>query len=269
MVLFEPAAGSTFEELEQKYETLSLIQKGGNGAVYGGIRKADGLVVAIKHIPKKRVRMCRLINAYLVPLEVVLMQQVGGRQGIISLLDWYSLEREIVLVMERPVPCMDLFDYIYGKGQMEEAEAKNILKQLVDAASTMDAANIFHQDIKLENVLVDSSGEVPRVWIIDLGNGCFGTTSVHTHFFGTADLAPPEIAACGEYKANPTTVWQLGILLYEILHCAPFQPEEFFPERQIDARLSHTCQDVLSACLTRDPDARATLSQLQRHPWFH
>ncbi|XP_061620747.1 uncharacterized protein LOC133473200 isoform X2 [Phyllopteryx taeniolatus] len=124
--------------------------------------------VAIKHIPKRHVCMCQFINgnAYLVPLEVVLMQQVGGRHGIISLLDWYSLDKEIVLVMERP--CMDLYDYVYEKGQMEEAEAKNILKQLVDAAVTMDAANVFHRDIKMENVLIDTSSDFPRVWIIDL-----------------------------------------------------------------------------------------------------
>ncbi|XP_061621379.1 serine/threonine-protein kinase pim-2-like [Phyllopteryx taeniolatus] len=105
----------------------------------------------------------------------------------------------------------------------------------------MDAANVFHHDIKMENVLIDTRSDFPRVWIIGLGNGGFGTTLVHKNFFGTIDLAPPEVAACGEYKANPTTVWQLGTLLFEILHCAPFEPEEFFLRREIDARLSHTC----------------------------
>ncbi|XP_061671451.1 serine/threonine-protein kinase prk-2-like [Syngnathoides biaculeatus] len=87
------------EKIQQKYETLSLIQKGANGKVYGGIRKMDGFMV-------------------------LLMQQSGQMKGIISLYDWYSLDQEIVLVLERPVPCMDLFEFIHGIGQMDEAQAK-------------------------------------------------------------------------------------------------------------------------------------------------
>ncbi|XP_061697550.1 serine/threonine-protein kinase pim-2-like isoform X2 [Syngnathoides biaculeatus] len=228
-------------------------------------------MVAIKIIPKRTVRTCYFLDGnYLeVPFEVILMQKIGQRKGIISLYDWYNLDQEIVLVLERPVACMELFAFILENGQMDEAQAKNIFKQLVDAAVTMNAANVFHRDIKMENVLIDTTSEVPRVWIIDLGNGCFGTALPHKNFIGTSGFAPPEVAACGEYKATPTTVWQLGILLYEILHCARFESEDFFLEREIDSRLSHTCQDLLSACLTRDPDARATLSQLQQHPWFH
>ncbi|XP_061658805.1 serine/threonine-protein kinase pim-2-like [Syngnathoides biaculeatus] len=271
MAAFFPAAGTTFEKIQEKYETLSLIGEGGNGAVYGGIRRTDGLMVAIKLIPKTRARMCYFVNGdYLeAPFEVMLMQKIGQRTGIISLYDWYSLDQAIVLVLERPAACVDLFDFIQEIDQLDEAQAKHIFKQLVDAAVTMNAADVFHRDIKLENVLIDTSSEVPRVWIIDLGNGCFGTSFAHKNFFGTSGFAPPEVAARGEYKADPTTVWQLGILLYEILHRAHFEPVEFFPERRIDARLSHACQDLLSACLTKDPDARATLSQLQQHPWFH
>ncbi|XP_061677478.1 serine/threonine-protein kinase pim-2-like [Syngnathoides biaculeatus] len=96
-------------------------------------------------------------------------------------------------------------------------KTKNVFKQLVDAAVTMHAANVFHRDIKMENVLIETSSKVPRVWIIDLGNGCLKTSSVYKNFFGTTELAPPELAARGEYKADPTTVWQLGTVLYEIV----------------------------------------------------
>ncbi|XP_061670196.1 serine/threonine-protein kinase pim-2-like isoform X3 [Syngnathoides biaculeatus] len=135
---------------------------------------------------------------------------------------------------------MELFDFIHGNGQMDEAQAKNIFKQLEDAEDTMDASDVFHRDIKLENVLIETSSVVPQVWIIDLRSGCFATSLVHKSVFGTTELALPEVAACGEYKANPTTVWQLGNLLYEILHGAYFEPEEYFLRRQIDTRISHS-----------------------------
>lgn len=43
----------------------------------------------------------------------------------VSLLDWYDLEQELILVLERPVPCMDLFTYIWSEGgSLKEEEAK-------------------------------------------------------------------------------------------------------------------------------------------------
>lgn len=36
-------------------------------------------------------------------------------------------------------------------------------------------------------------------------------------FGGTEDFAPPEFFTDGRYEAVPTTVWQLGTLLYEML----------------------------------------------------
>lgn len=43
----------------------------------------------------------------------------------ITLLDWYELEQEIILVMERPVSSIDLFQYVINSGSsISEQEAK-------------------------------------------------------------------------------------------------------------------------------------------------
>ena len=70
-------------------------------------------------------KLCQL------PLEVVLLLIVGqagrvrgearvgeggGGQAAVELLDRYELDQELIRVLERPVPIVDLFDYIQERG---------------------------------------------------------------------------------------------------------------------------------------------------------
>lgn len=49
----------------------------------------------------------------------------AGTSAPISLLDWFDLGQELILVLERPVPSEDLFDYVESNGgSLEEDEAK-------------------------------------------------------------------------------------------------------------------------------------------------
>ncbi len=65
-----------------------------------------------------------------VPLEVALILKAtdgpesAGSSAAVSLLDWYDLEQELILVLERPVPCVDLKQYLEENGSLQEQEAK-------------------------------------------------------------------------------------------------------------------------------------------------
>lgn len=65
-----------------------------------------------------------------VPIEVAMLLKLGPRAAAetcaaVTLLDWYDVDYELILVLERPVPCMDLIDYISSKGfSLQEHEAK-------------------------------------------------------------------------------------------------------------------------------------------------
>ena len=53
------------------------------------------------------------------PLEIVLLREVAGVPGVIRLVDLYERADSFIMVMERPEPCKDLFDYITTKvGEM-------------------------------------------------------------------------------------------------------------------------------------------------------
>ncbi|XP_054614988.1 aurora kinase B-like [Dunckerocampus dactyliophorus] len=266
---------------EQKYQQLEKIGEGGFGSVYAGYRKCDSFAVAIKHIPKDEVKIVPLnINGRKqdVPLEALLMLQASsikdadGRSAVVSLLDKYDLEQELVLVMEKPVRSVDMFTYITRcrLGHLKEHEAKNIMKQLVDAAIKMHAVNVFHRDLKPGNILLEATYGVPRVRIIDFGCSCFVTEEPYHDYTGTLSYAPPEFVLRGAYRAGPTTVWHLGAMLFELLAGTKQFDTLLFISQMLGLNrvLSQDCRDFLQMCLNSNPDQRATLVQIHQHPWL-
>ncbi|XP_030590896.1 serine/threonine-protein kinase pim-2-like [Archocentrus centrarchus] len=282
-----PSSGKAFlpftrdrAHFEAKYTEDYLLGEGGYGSVLAGKRKADYLPVAIKHIKKDDVERNQVVingKTYVVPLEVLLMIKVGGgpesvgTHAAVSILDWYDLEQEVLLVMERPVPCVNLLTYMQNNvGPLEEHVAKNIMRQLVDAAIKMHTKRVFHRDIKAENLLVETSSSDLRVRVIDFGCGCWVQEEPFTSFLGTSAYAPPEFFICGRYEAAPTTVWQLGTLLYKMLDKDHYFTTFMFLRRNISFNndLSQDCRNFLEQCLALEPKERATLEEIQQHPWL-
>ncbi|XP_035981616.1 serine/threonine-protein kinase pim-1-like isoform X2 [Fundulus heteroclitus] len=265
-------------KFREQYMELQELGEGGFGSVFAGYRVEDNLPVAIKHIPKDKVILKHKDeNGRQLAMEVAIMLKLnavatssGGQSPIVSLLDWYDVDQELIIVMERPMPSDNLFDYISDhKGPIKESKAKLILKQLVEAGIYLQDASIFHSDIKPENILIETSSEVPRVVLIDFGLSCFDKRRKFEIFRGTTDHIPPEFDRNGSYSAGPTTVWQLGVVLFEILHKKMFKTPSFLMNKlKIGKRLSKKCKDFLNKCLTEVPEERPTLEELLCHPWF-
>ena len=69
------------EPLESQYQGGPLRGSGGFGLVYSGIRVANSLPVAIKHVEKDRIsHWGELPNGTLVPMKVVLLKK--GKRNI-------------------------------------------------------------------------------------------------------------------------------------------------------------------------------------------
>ncbi|XP_061604770.1 serine/threonine-protein kinase pim-2-like isoform X2 [Phyllopteryx taeniolatus] len=251
--------------LEFKYQQLEKIGEGGFGSVYAGYRKTDSF-------PNIKGRN------HDVPLEALLMLQASciknadGKSAVVSLMDKYDFDQELVLVMEKPARSVDLFTYITRcrLGDLKENEAKNIMRQLVDAAIKMHAVNVFHRDLKPGNILLEATYGVPRVRVIDFGCSCFVTEEPYHDYTGTLSYAPPEFVLRGSYRAGPTTVWHLGAMLFELLAGSKQFDTLLFISKmlQLNRVLSQDCRDFLQMCLNCDPEQRATLVQVHQHPWL-
>ncbi|VDN26752.1 unnamed protein product [Gongylonema pulchrum] len=249
--------------------------RGGFGTVYSGFRITDGLPVAVKFVAMNNIKKWTEASVFgreVLPLEIVLLMECMSIPGVIRIYDWFERKDGFLMVMERPTPCQDLFDYISERGWLDESVARIFFKQVVDTAAACSDVNVVHRDIKDENLVVNL--KTGQLKLIDFGSGayCKPLGQHFTDFEGTRVYSPPEWILQCRYDSCKATVWSLGILLYDMVcgdipfHCDEdiIRPAPLIWRRKI----SQSCKDLILECLKHDPDERCSLEDVLYHPWL-
>ncbi|XP_041945328.1 serine/threonine-protein kinase pim-3-like [Alosa sapidissima] len=263
------------DDFSKVYITGDILGKGGCGSVYSGLRKSDGTQVAIKYVKKYRCEPYLKLPAekQALPLEVALMHLVSQPPSspyVLQLLDWFEEPENFILVLERPYPCMDLFDFIDELGgRLDECLARVVMLQVAHAVLHCCERGVLHRDIKLENLLVQTDSL--RVKLIVFGCGDLLRDTMYRDFAGTDEYCPPEWLLDGRYSGRPATIWSLGILLFSMV-CGdlPFNKRSEIIAGQLKFKkgLSEECKHLIGWCLHPDPTRRPVLQQVLLHEWM-
>jgi calcium/calmodulin-dependent protein kinase I len=129
-----------------------------------------------------------------------------------------------------------LFDHIISRGSYSEADAANIVKQILEAVSYMHANGIAHRDLKPENLLcTGKDNQIIKVTDFGLSKS-FGESKLVTacgtpgnilSFSQSLDLsvsflllllcleyaAPEVVTGAGNYD-NAVDIWAVGVITY-------------------------------------------------------
>lgn len=159
-------------------------------------------------------------------------------------------------------------------------EAQYIMLQLIQAADYMHSNRVIHRDLKLGNIMIDSTG------CMKIGD--FGFAAELSTFdekkktmCGTPNYIAPEIlsvSTTGGYGFE-VDVWCLGVILYTlVVGTPPFETNAVnttyqkikrgdytFPS---SARVSDSCADLIRWILQKDPKMRPQLIQIRNHSFF-
>ena len=138
----------------------------------------------------------------------------------------------------------------------------------------MHSKNIIHRDIKPENLL-DTFGTIK---LADFGWSVHAPSDRRRTMCGTLDYLPPEMVRKNRKDYDSTIdIWGLGILSYEFVAGRPPFESESKKETyerieklkyEFPADTSDEFKDFVRQCLRTKSSQRATLEELEKHPWL-
>ncbi|CAD5119444.1 DgyrCDS8053 [Dimorphilus gyrociliatus] len=233
------------------------------------MKRPDVNIVKGYFIVKYRTEV-DMLNDERVPNEIVLLDKVQHVDGVVKIIEFFDDVDNFILIMERPSPAVDLFDYISEKVTIDEDTARDFMQQIVRILIDCHDAGVTHRDLKDENILVEI--DTGKLRLIDFGSGSLTKQSAFKDYDGTRVYSPPEWIRQKRYFYEPLTVWSLGILLYDMV-CGdiPFEKDEqiLMADAEFqDSQISDECKNLIKLCLTREWRDRPTLREILNHEWM-
>ena len=209
--------------IDGRYRVMSLIAKGGMGAIYEAEHMALGKIVAQKVILPEYAGNGEVRARF--EREAMASSKLH-HPNVVSSLDFGSLEDgSAYLVMER-VPGYALSEML-EHGSISYRRAVHIATQIADALVAAHAEGIIHRDLKPDNVmLVPRDDGTDLVKVLDFGIARVssddykstpgaGLTQVGT-IVGTPGYMSLE-QALGERVDVRTDLYALGVMLWEMI----------------------------------------------------
>jgi calcium/calmodulin-dependent protein kinase I len=259
--------------IKEEYDFGEELGRGGFSVVVKATRKDTKEVVAVKIIEKNQSEE----ELQLLQREIDILKKLS-HQNIISLKEVYDEKETIYLVMEL-VQGGELFDQIVSRGTYSEADAANIVRQILDAVAYMHDNGIAHRDLKPENLLC-SGDEHNTIKVTDFGlSKDFSTASLRTSC-GTPDYVAPEVLK-GQPYDNTVDIWSIGVITY-ILLCGfpPFygntdqqifekilRVEYDFPSPDWD-HISVEAKQFIKSILVPEPSKRPSAIEAMEMDWI-
>ena len=261
------------KRIENRYEVLSVLGKGGMAVVYLALDWDEDKEVALKVLSKAAEGWSERVLRF--QREFKLCQQVN-HPNIIKLHDFGKVGDSSYFTVMDVIEGDDLQSVIDGEGSLDEELVLKLAKGLAAGLAALHEVPIVHRDLKPANIMLvdgDEGDDVEaalRPVIMDFGLARSVNVTALTAtgtLLGTPYYMSPELAV-GERADERSDIYQLGVILYEALTGKrPYKArsiEELFKNivsqdpkavSQLKPELAHW-EFFLNKCMAKDPQNR-------------
>ncbi|KAI6660310.1 Death-associated protein kinase 2 isoform X1 [Oopsacas minuta] len=260
----------------ENYILGKSLGKGNCGFVYECTELETKRIFAVKFVAKGNGSTSKQLRELSMEIRILKLVQ---HPNIVQLYDVYESIKELHLITEL-LSGGSLVDYLTEKEYFTERESAVYIHQLVSTLSYLHSNQIVHQDIKLDNIVINNRNEQLSIKIIDFGiarlcNGSLEYLSVE----GTTIYSPPEVLSY-EVTDYSRDMWSVGVCTYTLLSgYFPFESEtdsklmqeiikmnyEFTEEFEY---LSKEVVDFIRNLLKRERKDRLSAKSALEHPWL-
>lgn len=214
------------------YKIVKYLGGGASGMAMVARRKyprfsrsgAVGKTVVLKACPLSGDTFSALKNTR-VYIEANTLQKIQGHPNIISLYNCF-VEKNIMFMELEYLSGGDLHQALHrdlGNYLPSQKSIISIAMQLFRALRDLHILGISHRDIKLENIICDRPAsewivDTLNVKLIDFGFAHDAQHNVKSStVLGTGAYCPPEIFLQESYMPKKVDIYQVGVVMYELL----------------------------------------------------
>ncbi len=257
--------------------TTAELGTGTYGHVMKVKHRGTGKFYAMKAINVTRLEPKQISKLY---AEISIMREVD-HPHIVRLREVFYTKLQICIVMDL---CKggELFNLVTeNPGECaSEAEIAQAVRRMMGAIHYLHKHRIVHRDLKLENWLLESPGDLSSIKLIDFGLSKHFSDEEHMHqAVGSTYYVAPEVLL-GNYTEK-CDLWSMGVITYMMLSGTP--PFWGNNDKQIRSRIirgqystsdkvfknvSKSGLDFISMLLKLDPASRPDVGTALRHPWL-
>jgi len=255
------------------YSNLNKIGEGAAGEVFIADSSERGIEVAIKTMGITQE------NLHLLCTEINIMKS-SKQENIVEYIDSFIVDNNKLWVVMELMDGGCLTDVLeqFDRVRLDESQIAHVCLMTLRALRYIHRSHRIHRDIKSDNILLNSRGEVK---IADFGYAAQLTEEKNKRrtVVGTPYWMAPELIRGHDYGTK-VDIWSTGIMLMEMIEGEPPYLEypplralflittKGIPPIQKPDLFSSELIDFYDKCLEKDVDKRPGADDLLEHPFL-
>ncbi|GMH13798.1 hypothetical protein Nepgr_015639 [Nepenthes gracilis] len=254
-----------------KYKLGRTIGEGSFAKVKLAKNVVNGQTVAIKITDKRMVIENNLIRQVLREIRTM---KLLNHPNIVRIHEVIASKTKIYIVMEH-VSGGQLSDKLSYAKRLSESEARKYFQQLIDAVEYCHCRGVYHRDLKPQNLLLDSKGNLK---ISDFGLSALQKPgTLLSTACGSPSYVAPELLRNKGYEGATADVWACGVILFELLagHL-PFNDRSLINLYKKILKAEYTCPEwftagqkkLIARMFDTNPITRITVPEIIEDEWF-